>query len=527
MSALRGGDRRAAWAAASALLLLAAALLLVPGCGRRVPDLKHVILFIGDGMSAQTEVAASRYLTGRDDGLSWHALPAKAYVATWDVNVYNARARRAGRPPYARGAFTPLLGYDVRTDGPRPRVGPGALHRFPPGPATDSASAATAMATGHKTDSGNISWLPGDPPDGALPTIAEDLRARQGAAIGVVSTVPFDHATPAAFVSHNPSRSNYYTGLKGYKGLGLADEIALRTRPDVVVAGGSPLLDNPAFDPKKGYISETLYRTLQASTEYVFVERRAGRDGGQALAEAAARAAREGRRLFGLFGGKGGNFDVPRVEDAPGRPAIVPSTGENPTLAEAAVAALDVLGRDPDGFFLAVEQGDIDWANHDNDFAAMIGAVADLDAAVRAVLAYVDRPGDALDWSNTALIVTADHATGGLWLDPAQPLGLGDLPAQEPRIETEEPPSRTGSDRGNGEKGAALKSPEYASPFVYPGGEVSYGTAGHTNELVNLAAVGAASRDLLRLRGTWYPGLVIDNTQINAALRRALGLPPL
>ncbi len=519
----RGRKTRAAFGKVSAAAL-AAALILGPACGRKAPALKHVILFIGDGMSARTEVAASRYLYGRDDGLAWHKLPAKAYVATWDVNVYNANARRAGRPPYSRSAFTPLLGYDVKAGGARPPLGPDA-RRFPAGPATDSASAATALATGYKTDSGNISWLPGDPPDGALPTIAEDLRARAGAGIGVISTVPFDHATPAAFVSHNASRSSYYTGLKGYQGLGIGDEIVLRTKPDVVIAGGHPGLDNPDFDPKKGYISESLYRALQASTEYVFVERRPGQDGGRALAEAASAAAREGRKLFGLFGGKGGNFDVPRVEDSPGRPAIVPQTDENPTLSEATLAALDYLGRDPDGFFLVVEQGDIDWANHDNDYSAMIGCVADLDGAVRAALAFVDRPGDAIDWTNTALLVTADHATGGLRLDPARPLGAGDLPSQAPRVETEEPPARTGSDRGNGAKGPGLGAPEYLSPYVYPDEDVSYGTAGHTNELVNLAAVGAASRELMKLRGTWYPGLILDNTQINAALRRALGLP--
>ncbi len=506
--------------AALAVLLTAAALALHPGCGRREPDLKHVILFVGDGMSAQTEVAASRYLYGRDDGLAWHALPVRAYVATWDVNVYNGRARRAGRPPYSRSSFTPLLGYDVKSEGPKPRTGPADGHRFPAGPATDSASAGTAMATGFKTDSGNIAWLPGDPPDGAIATIAEEYRARRGASIGVVSTVPFNHATPAAFVSHNPARNAYYTGYKNTKGVGIADEIVFRTRPEVVIGGGHPLLDNPGFEPNKGYISEFLYRSLQGSTEYVFVERRAGEDGGRALAEGAAAAVREGRKLFGLFGGKGGNFEVPLAEDAPGAPLVTPATEENPSLAEASLAALDLLHRDPDGFFLMVEQGDIDWANHDNDYRAMIGSVADLDGAVRAALAFVDRPGDAVDWTNTVLIVTADHATGGLWLEPGRALGPGDLPGQVGRLALE-----PASDRGNGAEKTGLKSPAYVSPNVYPEEEVSYGTAGHTNELVNLAAVGEAARHLRRYRGTWYPGLVIDNTQINAALREALGLP--
>jgi alkaline phosphatase len=510
-----------------AVASLAAALLVHPACGRRAPALKHVIVFIGDGMSAQTEVAASRYLYGTDDGLTWQKIPSKAYVATWDVNVYNGNARKARRPPYSRSSFTPLLGYDVKTEGPRPLTDRDSGHPFPPGPATDSASAATALATGFKTDSGNIAWLPGDPPGGELTTIAEEYRDRTGAGIGIVSTVPFDHATPAAFVSHNTSRSSYYTGLKGYKGLGIADEIILQVKPDVVIGGGHPLLDNPDFNPKRGYISESLYLGLKTSPEYLFVERTAGGDGGRALAEGAAAALRAGKKLFGLFGGKGGNFEVAQAEDSPGRPLVRPGSEENPSLAEATLAALDYLSGDADGFFLMVEQGDIDWANHDNDFRAMIGCVADLDGAVRAATAFVDRPGDALDWTNTVLLVTADHATGGLVLDGAKRLGLGDLPRQDPRVAYPETPPPTGSDRGEAPNGTALKSPVYASPNVYPDEEIIYGTAGHTNELVDLAVAGAAARYFMKFRGTWYPGLVLDNTQINAALREALGLSAL
>lgn len=506
------------------VVLLCAVIVVSPACGRRAPALKHVIFFIGDGMSAQTEVAASRYLYGRDDGLAWQKFPGQAYVATWDVNVYNGNARRALRPPYSRSSFTALLGYDVRTYGSRPRVGGDDVVAFPFGPATDSASAATALATGFKTDSGNISWLPGDPPAGELTTITEEYRTKTGAGIGVVSTVPFNHATPAAFVSHNPNRNAYYSGRKGYKGLGLADEIILRVKPDVVIGGGHPLLDNPDFNPKQGYISKSLYLGLKASPDYLLVERTPGADGGRAIVEGAAAALRAGKKLFGLFGGKGGNFEIAQAEDSPGRPRVTSGSEENPSLAEATLAALDYLGADPDGFFLVVEQGDIDWANHDNDFRGMVACVADLDGAVRAATAFVDRPGDAVDWTNTVLLVTADHATGGLVLGGAKRLGLGDLPRQDPRVADPEAPPATGSDRGLSPNGATLKTPVYASPNVYPDEDIIFGTAGHTNELVDLAVTGAATRYFMKYRGTWYPGLVLDNTQINSALRDALGL---
>ena len=143
---------------------------------------------------------------------------------------------------------------------------------------------------------------------------------------------------------------------------------------------------------------------------------------------------------------------------------------------------------------------------------------------MRAALAFVDRPGDGVDWTNTVLLVTADHATGGLFLEPGRALGLGDLPRQDARVEDKEAAPPTGSDRGPETNGAVIKRAEYASPFVYPDGEVSFDSAGHTNELVDLAVTGAATRSFLKLRGTWYPGPILDNTQINAALREALGL---
>ncbi len=51
-------------------------------------EAKHIILLIGDGMNLEHEIAASRYATGLDDGLSFHKLPYQGAVATWDVSSY-------------------------------------------------------------------------------------------------------------------------------------------------------------------------------------------------------------------------------------------------------------------------------------------------------------------------------------------------------------------------------------------------------------------------------------------------------
>jgi alkaline phosphatase len=519
--------RRALAVVATALAVLAA-----PGCsGPKVrPRAAHVILFIGDGMSVESEVAASRYLYGRDLGLAWDSFPGQAYVSTWDVTAYNSNAQKAGRPPYSRWAFAPALGYDVRTEGDRP---------YPDGsspdaeellsrPATDSASAATALATGVKTDSGNIAWRSGDDLDGGISTIAEEFRARQGGAIGVVTTVPFSHATPAAFVSHNSSRNHYYTGYRGYAGLGIADEIINVVKPDVVIGAGHPLFDNPRFDTKKGYISEGLYRALLASTDYVLAEKKAGVEGSRTLAEAAERAVTLRKKLFGLFGNEDGNLTPLIPEMNPGSPRLTRRSAEDPSLKDVTLAALRVLGRNPNGFFLMAEQGDIDWANHDNNFRRMIGCVADLEEAVRAAVEFVDEPGDGIDWTNTVLIVTADHATGGLRLNPAMRLGAGQLPRQLARAANESAGASKEPVPANGRHPATPRprQPAFRSPFAYPDGEVSYATIGHTNELVTLAVRGAAVPVFLEYMGSWYPGPIIDNTQVSASMREFLALGP-
>lgn len=437
---------------------------------------RNIILFIADGTQLEHEIAESRYLYGQDYGLEMHYFPYQSSVATWSVNSYNVYAGDLGLPLYSEDTFDPLVGYDPAKGGSAPYpldlTGDQAyLLRI----ATDSAAAATALATGVKTDNGNISWLRGDPGGGALATIAEMMRDQKGASIGVVSTVPFNHATPAVFVSHNVNRSNYTQ---------IADEIIGTIRPEVVIGAGHPTWIS-------GYVTALQLDTLRNSAEYELVERVAGQDGGVNLLYAAA-ALPAGKKLFGLFGGGGGNFPWPIPRDNPGYPGFVIES-ENPSLAEAARAALMVLARDPDGFFLMVEAGDIDWANHARNYAAMIGTTWQLEEAVRAAVDFVETPGDGIDWDNTLLVVTFDHANSYMRLTDSPVLGKGDLPAQ--------------------------------SGTSYPDGEVTYASGGHTNELVTVYAAGEWARAFEEFEGAWYPGTgVLDNTQVFEAMARAAGL---
>lgn len=432
------------------------------------PARRHVILVVGDGMQLAHEIATSRYLFGVDDGLSFHRFPKRFYKATWDVNVYDTHAAALGKPPYSPDTADPTIGYDPARGGEAPYpIVPDSPERRDyflsalGGPAPDSASTATAMSSGIKTYSRSIAWRPGAVENGAVETSPARLRRLYGMATGLVTTVPFAHATPGAFFAHNRGRDNYSE---------IAREILFETRPEVIIGG---------FGVGQYGRLEDL-EAARTFNDWVFVERRAGVDGATSVLGAALRAIREKKGLLGVFGNGAGHFDSPVPSDTPGAPSITRGSVENPRLADAVLAGLEVLSQDPDGFFLLVEQGDIDWANHANDFARMIGCVWDLHVAVEAIVEFVNRPGDAIDWSNTTVMVTADHANSYMRL--IHPLGPGDLPTQF---------------------GA-----------TYPDGDVTYGRGGHTNELVMLYAMGAKA-DLLDEFQTPYPGLpIVDDTAI-------------
>jgi alkaline phosphatase len=79
---------------------------------------------------------------------------------------------------------------------------------------------------------------------------------------------------------------------------------------------------------------------------------------------------------------------------------------ENPLLTDMASAAIHVLSKNPKGFWLMVEAGDVDWANHDNNIDNSIGATLAGDNAVKTVTDWVEKHSN---WNESLVIVTADH----------------------------------------------------------------------------------------------------------------------
>jgi alkaline phosphatase len=185
-------------------------------------------------------------------------------------------------------------------------------------------------------------------------------------------------ATPASFAAHVPDRSMMTE---------IASQMVLTTEVDVLLGGGEDeFLPDTAIGcfglGGRGDDQNLISEATAAGYTYVC----------DATAFATV-VPTSTTRLLGLFADEG----MPRPF--------------SPSLAEMTQKAIDILSQDPDGFFLMVEGGQIDWASHDNDAANVISDTVGLDEAIAVAQAY------ASTISNTLIIVTADHETGGMSAD--------------------------------------------------------------------------------------------------------------
>lgn len=219
---------------------------------------------------------------------------------------------------------------------------------------TDSAAAATAMASGVKTYNEGVGVDPERKPVRALGEIARDA----GWAVGLVTTSRITHATPAAFAAHIVHRDMEDDVAKQYLDSGV----------DVLLGGGArhfPAELRDAFRGK-GYDVVTKRAELEASSS---------------------------RRVLGLFGGSHVNYVLDRG----------PS---DPSLPDMTRKALELLGDRP--FFLMIEGARIDHAGHVSDAVSLAREMIEFDETVGLAAAWAKRRGDVL------VLVTADHATGGM-----------------------------------------------------------------------------------------------------------------
>ena len=252
---------------------------------------------------------------------------------------------------------------------------------------TDSAPAATAFATGHKTNDKFVGVLPGSVTMPGLPAIAEDLRYKpvatvlegaklKGKAVGLVATSNIQHASPAGYSSHWPARSNY-------------NEIAeqqVYNDIDVVLGAGRKYLV-PTSQGGGRTDGENLLDVLK-SRGYDIV-------GTRDELQAATRP-----KVWGMFGDDDMSYDFDRAMFTP----------DQPSLPEMTKKAIELLSKNDKGFFLFVEGSKVDWASHANDPIGVIGDILAFDESVGMALDFADRDG------KTLVLAFSDHGNAGMSL---------------------------------------------------------------------------------------------------------------
>ncbi len=273
---------------------------------------------------------------------------------------------------------------------------------------TDSGAAATALGTGFKTFTGVIGLNENYYVVENLTEYAES----KGLSTGVVTTVPFCHATPAGFIAHVPNRSLYHQ---------IASQMLIDSKVDVIIGCGHPFFDNNGekrYKPEYKFISEALYSDISGSsgllTDHEGVKKPVQSSDGDntpdvwtfVSSKSDFKLLSEGKNIPARLFGMPEVFST--IQQSRSRKELNQTV---PDLSTMSLAALNVLARNKNGFFLMIEGGAIDWASHDSSFVGVVEETDDLNRAVESVIKWVEKHSS---WKETLVIITADHETGFL-----------------------------------------------------------------------------------------------------------------
>lgn len=330
---------------------------------------KNVIIMIGDGMGRPSIQITNYFMEGRDSVQEYEKFPVKIYCSTYPGGINKS------------GKFT--TSYDSRTawsDFEYLKIKP-----------TDSAPAATAISTGRKTYDGAI----GMSLDTARLLHFFDIAKLKGRAIGVVTSVPIPHATPAGFLAHNVSRNNYSQ---------IAQEM-IDSKADVIIGCGHPDFDDNGDKAEKSnydYVGGIDYwnKLLNGYNGWKLIQSK------EEFEQEAKKPS--SKRLFGVPKVRS-TLQQGRKGDINANPFEVPFIPTVPDLSTMSLAALNTLNQNKSGFCVMIEGGAIDWAGHGNLSGRLVEEVNDFNKAVNTVLKWVEQNSN---WDETLLIVTADHETG-------------------------------------------------------------------------------------------------------------------
>ena len=244
---------------------------------------------------------------------------------------------------------------------------------------TDSAAAATALATGVKTNNGVLSLdIEGKPVSSLL-----EGAAKNGMRTGLITTTSLTHATPAAFAAKNESRHN-------------SNEIAMdyMSAPvDFFAGGGYRNFVGPDHEGSRRTDGKDLVAQFDSQGFDTFV-------GPDSVNEFLSYESNKDSKVFAAFTPGHLPYEIDRMQSM-----------DLPSLAELTYKGIEVLGQSEDGFFMMVEGGRIDHAAHAQDLAGTIYDTLAFDAAIAEAVEFYKKHSE-----DTLIVVVGDHETGGLGL---------------------------------------------------------------------------------------------------------------
>lgn len=480
---------------------------------------KNVIVMINDGAGYGTWDATADWQYGGREQMPYAGFPVKYAMTTYPLNT----SKKATYNNESLVNYDPQKAWDTspNEDKELPFKGYTYLATDP----TDSAAAGTALASGTKTYNNAINV----DNNGKQVIFVTLVAKEQGKATGVVTSVPFSHATPAAFGAQSASRNDYHaisrqmltsgkldlimgTGLPGFNINGTKcdklskDESTAGCGDDSYIYLAKTEVDQLTSGKLTPANSNQPWKVIRSTDEFA------------QLASGALRY--EGPLLGSPNVAPNGTLQQGRQESIVGKDTATPSgdayISTVPTLKTMTEGAIQHLSKNANGFFVMIEGGATDRSAHTSnackgkgdwgnsykpgcvgvEYGRLIEESADFNNAVSLVIEWVEKNSN---WDETLLIVTTDHDNG-------MPMGPD---AQKIAFEAV-------TNKGKGKMPGISFRP----------------TGNHSNALVPLWAKGAGAEAFAsRVRGTdvsyaKYVGLndgkYIDNTDVFRVVKAAL-----
>lgn len=387
---------------------------------------KNIIVLINDGAGVGTWDATANWQYGGRDKTPYANFPAKYAMTTYPLNtsksptnnadsLVNYDAKQAWDVTPTQSIKLPFKGYEYLSKNP-----------------TDSAAAGTALASGKKTFNNAINYDNyGNPIDFITLT-----AKKEGRSTGVITTVPFSHATPAAFGAQNISRNNYHA---------IAHQMLYQGHLDLIMGTGTPDYNVNGTPCSQVVTNESTAGCDEKSKSmYISADDWNKLSHGQIIPQNSNVAWNVIRDVedFNALANKtktynGPVFASPKVANTLQQARQANIVGKDmknpsgdayiktvPTLSIMTKGAIHQLSKNPAGFFLMVEGGATDWSAHTSscssqwnygtctnepEYGRLMEETKDFNDAVKATIDWVEKNSS---WDETLVIVTTDHDNG-------------------------------------------------------------------------------------------------------------------